>query len=155
MINLIEQSDIDVLNIEKGNFKLYYQKPHAKVLDFPKNHLLNMQPEHENAISPLDEVQDFTPTLDGTQQTEENIHYITSPSIGTFYSRRAPDEEPLVQIGSIIKKDDPVCVLEAMKLMNEVTSDVSGKVIEILVEEGQVIEYNQPLFKVNIGDDHA
>lgn len=68
--------------------------------------------------------------------------------VGTFYKSPSPDEGPYVQVGSRVESDTTVCILEAMKLFNEIQAEVSGEITEILVEDGQMVEYGQPLFKV-------
>ena len=73
---------------------------------------------------------------------------ITSPMVGVFYSAPAPDSDPYVTVGSQVKKGDVLCLIEAMKLMNEVTAEKSGEICEICVENGQVVEYGQPLFMI-------
>ena len=73
---------------------------------------------------------------------------IVSPMVGTFYRAPAPDEPPFVDVGDRISSQQIVCIIEAMKLMNEVESEVTGEVIEILVENGEPVEYNQPLMRV-------
>ena len=73
---------------------------------------------------------------------------IVSPMVGTFYRAPAPDEPPFVDVGDRISNQQTVCIIEAMKLMNEVESEVTGEVIEILVENGEPVEYNQPLMRV-------
>ncbi len=73
---------------------------------------------------------------------------ITSPTVGVFYAASSPDSEPFVKIGSKIKKGDVLCIVEAMKLMNEITSEVDGEIVDILVNNGQVVEFSQPLFRV-------
>lgn len=80
---------------------------------------------------------------------ESRYHKIVSPIVGTFYRAPAPDAEPYVQVGQSISKGTPVCIIEAMKIMNEIESDISGKVVRILVENGQPVEYNQPLFIID------
>lgn len=82
----------------------------------------------------------------------ENLYVIKSPMVGTFYSAPSPDSDPFVHVGSTIEKDSPICILEAMKVMNEIQSDVAGIIREILVKNGQPIEFGQPLFKVEISN---
>lgn len=74
---------------------------------------------------------------------------ITCPMVGVFYSASAPDAEPYVKVGSKVNKGDVVCIIEAMKLMNEITATESGTIEEILIENGQIAEYGQPLFKLS------
>jgi acetyl-CoA carboxylase biotin carboxyl carrier protein len=79
---------------------------------------------------------------------KKNTVYIRSPMVGTFYRAPAPDKPPYVQVGDIIQKGQVVCIIEAMKLFNEIQSEVSGKIVRILVENAQPVEYDQPLFEV-------
>jgi acetyl-CoA carboxylase, biotin carboxyl carrier protein len=77
-----------------------------------------------------------------------DINEITSPLIGVFYSSPSPDSKPFVSIGSKVKKGDILCIVEAMKCMNEITSDCDGEIVDICAENGQIVEYGQILFKV-------
>jgi len=78
----------------------------------------------------------------------ETRHTIKAPMVGTFYRASAPDSKPFVEVGQAIKEGETVCIIEAMKLMNEIEADTSGSIVEILVENGQPVEYGQPLFVV-------
>jgi len=78
----------------------------------------------------------------------ETRHLIKAPMVGTFYRAPAPEAKPFVEIGQSIKEGETICIIEAMKLMNEIEADVSGSVVEILVENGQPVEYGQPLFVI-------
>jgi acetyl-CoA carboxylase biotin carboxyl carrier protein len=84
------------------------------------------------------------------QETEKetDLHTIKSPMVGTFYSAPSPDAPPYVEIGDKVKKGDVVCIIEAMKIMNEIESDVKGEIEEILISNEDPVEYNQPLFLV-------
>ncbi len=73
---------------------------------------------------------------------------VTSPMVGVFYAAPAPDKDPYVSVGAKVNKGDVLCLIEAMKLMNEVTAEKSGEIVEICVENGQVVEYGQPLFMI-------
>ena len=81
----------------------------------------------------------------------KNTVEISSPMVGTFYRRPAVDAEPYVDVGDYVKKGDVLCIVEAMKLMNEIESDVSGKVIEICLDDGQMVEYGEKLFRIEVG----
>jgi acetyl-CoA carboxylase biotin carboxyl carrier protein len=85
------------------------------------------------------------------EKTEDTSKYveIKSPMIGTFYRKPAPDKPPFVNVGDTIEKGDVVCVIEAMKLFNEIESEVSGKIVKVLVEDNSPVEYDQPLFLVD------
>jgi acetyl-CoA carboxylase biotin carboxyl carrier protein len=79
---------------------------------------------------------------------DENFHVVKSPTVGVYYASSSPDGEDFVGIGSIVKKGDVLCIIEAMKLMNEITSDADGEIVEVCIGNGQVVEYGQPLFKI-------
>jgi acetyl-CoA carboxylase biotin carboxyl carrier protein len=79
-----------------------------------------------------------------------NIKVITSPMVGTFYASSSPDAAPFVGIGSNVKLESVVCIVEAMKVMNEVQSEVAGTIVEVLLSNGTSVEYGQPLFKIKV-----
>jgi acetyl-CoA carboxylase biotin carboxyl carrier protein len=82
------------------------------------------------------------------QSAEPALHVIKSPIVGTFYRSSSPTSEPFVKVGDSIGPDSVVCIIEAMKLMNEIQADISGEVVQIFVENGQAVEYDQPLFGI-------
>jgi acetyl-CoA carboxylase biotin carboxyl carrier protein len=86
------------------------------------------------------------------KSVDENagLHEIKSPIVGTFYRAPAPDADSYVQVGDIVSTGSVLCIVEAMKLMNEIESDASGKIVKILVENGKPVEYNQPLFLIQV-----
>lgn len=84
----------------------------------------------------------------GSSEPAENTKSVTAPIVGTFYQSSAPDQPPYVKVGDTIATGDVVCIIEAMKFMNEVTSEVSGTITEILVEDGQFVEFGQELFRL-------
>jgi acetyl-CoA carboxylase biotin carboxyl carrier protein len=79
---------------------------------------------------------------------EKGISIIKSPMVGTFYRAASPDSPPFTDIGKKVSDDSIVCIIEAMKVMNEIQAEISGSVVEVLVENGEAVEYGQPLFKV-------
>ncbi|MBE9529278.1 MAG: acetyl-CoA carboxylase biotin carboxyl carrier protein [Proteobacteria bacterium] len=83
-------------------------------------------------------------------ETADNIEIIASPMVGTFYRASSPDAASFVEIGSVVRSGHPLCIIEAMKLMNEVESEYNGKIVSILVENGQPVEYGEPLFHVEV-----
>ncbi|MCM3727411.1 acetyl-CoA carboxylase biotin carboxyl carrier protein [Neobacillus cucumis] len=141
LIEILDHSSLDVLKVENQDIKLYFQK-------------------HDAANVKIDFKEQLSQTAEfGTKETEkpaakkeDGFYQIKSPMIGAFYSCSNPEAEPFVQVGSVIEKNQTVCVLEAMKLFNEVVSDVEGEITEILVEDGQIIEFGQPLFLVKVGE---
>lgn len=79
---------------------------------------------------------------------DENLYIVKSPMVGTFYTSPSPDKAPFVSVGDSVKTSSILCIIEAMKLMNEIESEVSGTIKEILVKNGEMVEYGQPLFKI-------
>lgn len=82
------------------------------------------------------------------EEPEEEFHIFAAPIVGTFYLTPKPDAEPFVQPGDFIKKGGVLCIIEAMKIFNQIESDVAGEIVQILAENGQPVEYGQPLFKI-------
>lgn len=108
---------------------------------------MQMQPQQVPASGPAQtQVQQVEA---GTQETESNYVTIKSPIIGTFYRKPAPDKPAFVEVGDSIKTGDVLCVIEAMKLFNEIESEVSGKIIKVLVDDSSPVEFDQPLFLVD------
>lgn len=101
-------------------------------------------PAAAETVAPLAEAAPAQPVAAPSQK----IHTIVSPIVGTFYRAPAPDAEPFVKVGDHVVPGQTLCIVEAMKLMNEIESDVAGTVVKILVENGQPVEYNQPLFEI-------
>jgi acetyl-CoA carboxylase biotin carboxyl carrier protein len=82
------------------------------------------------------------------EDTDPNVVYVTSPFVGTFYRAPSPAAQNFVEVGSVVKSGQTLCIVEAMKLMNEIEAEVAGRIVEILVENGKSVEYGQKLFKI-------
>jgi acetyl-CoA carboxylase biotin carboxyl carrier protein len=85
---------------------------------------------------------------ESTRVVEDALYYIKSPIVGTFYKSPSPNSDPFVSIGDFVEKGAVVCIIEAMKLMNEIESDVAGEIVSVLVENGQPVEYGERLFAI-------
>lgn len=144
LIELIEQSSIEVLKLEKKEIKLYFQKRNAA------NVTIDLTEQVSQAARVVTQDETIVELEQSPSNEDDGLHQIEAPMVGTFYSRSNPEAEPFVQLGSVIEKNQPVCVLEAMKLFNEIVSDVDGEIIEVLAEDGQIIEFGQPLFVVKV-----
>lgn len=84
------------------------------------------------------------------EKVNENIKTVKSPMVGTFYSKPSPTADAYVELGKEVKKGDTLCIIEAMKLMNEIESEYTGKIVKILIEDGKTVEYGTPLFEIEI-----
>jgi len=102
--------------------------------------------EHQQPGAPS--AQAASPAAVAPVVDEANVEYVKSPMVGTFYRASGPDSAPYCEVGASISAESVLCIVEAMKVMNEIHAEVSGKIVEILVEDGQTVEYGQPLFKV-------
>lgn len=89
-------------------------------------------------------------TKAGGKAEKENVKMMASPMVGTFFRASSPEASPFAEVGSIVKKGQALCIIEAMKLMNEVESEYDGRVVSILVENGQPVEYGEPLFNIEV-----
>ncbi|GGD80519.1 acetyl-CoA carboxylase biotin carboxyl carrier protein [Planktosalinus lacus] len=104
------------------------------------------QPQ-QSAPQPV--VESATATKEAVTTEEDKYVTIKSPIIGTFYRKPSPDKPAFVEVGSTIKEGDPLCVIEAMKLFNEIESEVSGKIVKVLVDDSSPVEFDQPLFLID------
>lgn len=86
--------------------------------------------------------------IEGSKGAGKGYHEVTSPMVGTFYRRPSPDANPFVDVGETVQKGSVLCIVEAMKLMNEIESDISGRVVEVCLEDGQMVEYGEVLFRI-------
>lgn len=85
----------------------------------------------------------------GQAEPEANVEYITSPMVGTFYSRPNPNSESFVKIGDHVDKETTVCIVEAMKVFNEIPAEINGRIVAVLVDDEEAVDYGKPLFKVD------
>ena len=86
--------------------------------------------------------------LAAARSSDDGVVFVTSPFVGTFYRSPSPDAPPFVEVGSVIREGQALCIVEAMKLMNEIESDLDGKILDVLVKNGAHVEYGQPLFRI-------
>jgi acetyl-CoA carboxylase biotin carboxyl carrier protein len=146
LIKMVEQSAIAEFSVQEGDLKVKISKNSKS----PAH--VNIQPsfDYQNAAiqSAASPKQSSEVTAPPTIEAKSNLHEIKSPIVGTFYRAPAPDADTYVQIGDIVAPGNVLCIVEAMKLMNEIESDVSGKIVKILVENSSPVEYNQPLFLI-------
>ncbi|HEY5649528.1 MAG TPA: acetyl-CoA carboxylase biotin carboxyl carrier protein, partial [Nitrospiria bacterium] len=101
--------------------------------------------------SPQQTEQSEKPGLKTPSPEEEGLITLNSPVVGTFFRAPAPDADPYAEVGDQVKKGDVLCIIEAMKLMNEIESECDGKIVAILVENAQAVEYGEPLFRIEPG----
>jgi acetyl-CoA carboxylase biotin carboxyl carrier protein len=137
LINVLEESKLEEIELQRFWTRVRISKNKSPKESPPKVSVTNLKTK---------ETQDLSPAGEATE--EDNLHIIRSPMVGTFYRAPTPDAPPYIDIGDKIKKGDVVCIIEAMKIMNEIESDVKGEIVEVLIGNEGPVEYNQPLFKV-------
>lgn len=154
LIKLVDQSSLDEFVYENDGSKIRMKKnvgttvatvttaPQAVVHAIPE---VKTPPVAAVAAPVQEEKQE---TVTSSQTDTANLHKITSPMVGTFYASPTPDADAYVKAGSVVSKDSIVCIVEAMKLFNEIEAEVNGEIVEVLVKNGQLVEYGQPLFLV-------
>lgn len=142
LIKMLDETEITELNLESEGVKVSIKK--GTVINAP------VSIEHVAPASPAKETTRSiaAPPAVEEKKINENLIPIVAPMVGSFYSAPAPDAAPYVAVGDVVTTGQVVCIVEAMKLMNEIESEVSGKIVEILVENGQPVEYGQTLFLV-------
>ena len=140
LIDLVEESGIAELEVTEGEEKVRIVK-HSPMAA-PQTYML---PHPGSAVAPAAAPAAAIPALPAEPEEPEG-HVVKAPMVGTFYRAASPGAEPFMEIGSSIKAGQTLCIIEAMKLLNEIESDATGVIKAILVENGQPVEYGEPLF---------
>jgi len=139
LIELIQQSAIEEFEMEKSGIRIRIRKS----LETSKIAVLTgASTAHSNETE--------TPLEAEPEKTEEDLYTFTAPIVGTYYITPKPDAEPFVQVGDRVTKSKVLCIIEAMKIFNQIESDVDGELVAIFVENGQPVEYGQPLFQIRL-----
>lgn len=153
LIKLIDQSSIDEFTYENEGSKLLLKK--GADISAAQASLLTQRPAEAAVPAAQPQASPAAPKEtekqpEAKEESQENANTvkITSPMVGTFYASSSPDSDVYVSSGSKVKEDTVVCIVEAMKLFNEIEAEVKGEIVEVLVENGQLVEYGQPLFLV-------
>jgi acetyl-CoA carboxylase biotin carboxyl carrier protein len=159
IVEMLEASDVTRLVWQKGDERLYIRRGHG-----PAPTIVHHAAPVSPSVSPVQAVEYAPPprpaasapaaaaaapaASEPAKAAEKPGFLVTSPFVGTFYRTPAPDQPPFVEVGSTVKKGQVLCIVEAMKLMNEIEAEKAGKVAEILVENGQPVEFGQALFRI-------
>jgi len=148
LLDLISETELNEVSIEEGDFKLKVKKqsdtpaPQAAPMQFQMPAQAQQtpapQPQAANPSQPA--------ASEAKEQSQPEGDTVKSPIVGTFYEAPSPDSDPFVKVGDTIQKGETLCIVEAMKIMNEIEAEFSGTIQKILVEDGQPVEYDQPLF---------
>jgi acetyl-CoA carboxylase biotin carboxyl carrier protein len=157
LVQLVRENEFTEFELEREGFRVRFRRGAEAIETAPV--FLNSAPELPSAALGSDQVIEPkaspapAPVHPGAKaQTEasedQDLYIIPSPIVGTFYRSASPQAEPFVRIGSLVESETIVCIIEAMKLMNEIQAETAGEVVKIYVENGQPVEYGQPLFGI-------
>ena len=149
LIDDMGNSKLDSLKIEfpdgvKIDMKKNTVKEHVNVIEMgsPMTHPVVME-KQENSLVNIEQHKE-----NGVIEKEENYKIVKSPMVGTFYASSSPDKDPYVKVGDKVQKGQVLCIVEAMKLMNEIESEFDGEVVEVCVKDGEMVDYGKPLFRI-------
>jgi acetyl-CoA carboxylase biotin carboxyl carrier protein len=144
LVELMKENDLSELNLQQGDLTVHLQRAVATTALVQQSFV--PQAIHTPfAASPVPS----TPSTVAAVEDESHIAYVVSPIVGTFYAAPDPKATPFVKPGDSVTADKVVCIIEAMKVLNEITADVSGKIVTSLVQNGQAVEYGTRLFKID------
>ena len=148
LIDLVAESDIAELEVTEGESKVRIVKSGGVA----QNHVMMMPPQvpthYAPAAAPVAAPVAAPAAAAPAAAAEPTGHVVKSPMVGTFYRASAPGNPAFVEVGATVKEGDTLCIIEAMKLLNEIDADKSGTITQILVENGQPVEFGQPLFVI-------
>jgi len=153
LIKFVSKSGVTEVEIEKKDFKITIKSESKKV---EQQYIVQapvaaapVQPAAQAAPAPVAPPAPAAPAAEKPAADDSKYITVKSPMIGTFYRASGPDKDPFVSVGQSIGKGDVVCIIEAMKLFNEIESEISGKIVKVLVDDASPVEYDQPLFLVD------
>ena len=137
LIEMLQESDLNEIEVKEGEESVRINRKKESIIH-------TATPQVSKKVSAQENGADLSQESVGS----ENYENITSPMVGTFYRKPAPDKEPFVEVGQTIKKGDTVCIIEAMKMMNQVKSEFDGKIISINIGDGEPVEFGQELISI-------
>ena len=137
LIEMLENSNLEEIEIQEGEESVRLVKSNGNINNISSSQSIAV-PQMSTSVTPEEEVD---------QESEEG-NFITSPMVGTFYASASPGSKPFINVGDLVAEGDVVCIVEAMKMMNEIKSEFSGKVVSIKVENSEPVEYGQALFEI-------
>ena len=143
LIDLLKENHLAVLEFEKGDFRITLKTPAGAASG------ATLVQGHASAPAPVAAAATPAPAEKAPEPAKSNYKEITSPMVGTFYSSPSPDAPAFVEAGKTVTADTVVCIIEAMKVMNEIKAEIAGKVVEVVAENGKPVQFGQVLFRVS------
>ena len=139
---MLENSNLEEIEIQEGEESVRLVKSNGNISNISSTQSIAV-PQMSATVTPQEENQSEEVNLES-----EEGNFITSPMVGTFYASASPGTKPFISVGDLVAEGDVVCIVEAMKMMNEIKSEFSGKVVSIKVENSEPVEYGQALFEI-------
>ena len=143
LIEMLQESDLNEIEVKEGEESVRINRKKESVIHTSTPNSVGQNLNQSSAPLPQTDSSEIE-----SEQAAEDLNHITSPMVGTFYRKPAPDKEPFIEVGQTVKKGDTVCIIEAMKMMNQVKSEFDGKVIAINIEDGDPVEFGQELISI-------
>jgi acetyl-CoA carboxylase biotin carboxyl carrier protein len=149
LISMISDSDVNEVTIEEGEFKIKIKKqPEIQAAREQVYYAPQPQVAPAPQVAPVAQTSAPASTPAQAEAPKASGLTIKSPIVGTFYSKPSPDASPFIKVGDTVKKGQVLCIIEAMKIMNEIESEHDGKITQILAQDAQPVEFDQPLFTI-------
>jgi acetyl-CoA carboxylase biotin carboxyl carrier protein len=151
LINTIDNSTLRIFELECENIKLKLSKNDESLSKSDKvvnNSIPSVQENVKKSFKEETVKETSKEALKESTSIDKNVNIVKSPLVGTYYSSPTPGGKPYVEVGSKVKKGDKLCIVEAMKIMNEILSDFDGEVVEVLRRDEDIVEFGMPLFKI-------
>jgi len=143
LIEMLENSNLEEIEIQEGEESVRLVKSNGNINNISSSQSVAV-PQMSTSVTSKEESQ----SEEEVNQESEEGNFITSPMVGTFYASASPGSKPFIDVGDLVAEGDVVCIVEAMKMMNEIKSEFSGKVVSIKVENSEPVEYGQALFEI-------
>jgi acetyl-CoA carboxylase biotin carboxyl carrier protein len=153
LVKFVSKSGVSEVELESKGFKITIKTPPYKRGGQPEVQIVQAapvaaQPVAAAPVAAPQPVAEAAPAKAETPEDKGNYEEVKSPMIGTFYRSASPEKPPFVGVGDEVKKGDVICIIEAMKLFNEIEAEVSGKIVKVLADDSTPVEYDQPLFLI-------
>ncbi|MDR2642739.1 MAG: acetyl-CoA carboxylase biotin carboxyl carrier protein [Planctomycetaceae bacterium] len=142
LVDLMKSNELSEIVLQQGEVCIQLRRNSTQQINIP-------QVVHQPVMSAVAVKQEPAESKE-KEIADVKSHFVTSPMVGTFYASSAPDSPPLVKVGDVVTPEKTVCLIEAMKVYNEIQAECSGKIVAILVQNGEAVEYGKPLFRIAI-----
>ena len=151
LLDFMEKHGLEEFEYERDGVRIRLRKPSAHVQGRSRSVTTTEDTAYGAPETQRTTGQTSLPVRENSAErtTAESLHVVKSPIVGTFYASASPESDPFVTVGSRVESGQALCIIEAMKLMNEIEADIAGEIVKIFVENGQPVEYGEPLFGIN------